>query len=291
MVGAASYARRSSSSRSFPGGCAPCLAAPSRKAPKKAALPQELRAAAWQALGPRPAPGKPTPDEPAGATACTCSAGGAGGGGSCAKCSAHDAHDTEGGSQPSKSLTTAHEDASERPRPESSSATIQCDGAGDYEIVYNGWAGATCGTKSCVTAHESQHIADWRAKWPTGCAGQPRGYLPSGRAPDSPTMTRSEYHQFLKNSECAAHTVDLACAQALPKAGACVKTVDDYIKLTEDQKADACGGGSKVGRALIGGLAGAAAGGLIGGAFGGLAGALIGGAIGALAGGIIGALT
>jgi hypothetical protein len=261
------------------------------RAPATAApVSPELRAAAWRSLGSssaatksaatKPAPGKSDKDG-SGVTACTCSAS-EGAGGSCAQCRAREG-------APGKALTAAREDQGRKPNPYSGSATIQCDGAGDYEIMYNGWAGATCGTKDCVTAHESSHIADWKRMWPTGCKGQPKGYLPKGDPPDSPLMTAAEYKDFLKKSECTAHTVDLAAAKALPKSAACTKTIDDYIKLTEDQKAEWCGS-SKVGQVLGGAAVGAATGGLIGAAFGGLPGALIGGAIGAIAGGITGAL-
>lgn len=178
----------------------------------------------------------------------------------------------------------------EKPAPQQGSATIQCDGSGDYELVYNGWAGAACGTKDCVTVHESSHREDWKAKWPKGCVGQPRGYLPKGDPPDDPLMTAEEYKKFLKESECKAHTADLACAELLPKPAECKQTVEDYVKLTKDQKANWCppmSRGAKIGLGILGGgLAGAGIGGLIGG----LPGAGIGFLVGALVGGIAGAL-
>jgi hypothetical protein len=189
--------------------------------------------------------------------------------------------------RPTKSLSPAveHRDE-EKPSPAQGGATIQCDGSGGYEIVYNGWAGATCGTLACVTAHEASHMGDWRSKWPTGCRGQARGYLPRGDPPDSPTMTTSEYSSFLKQSECKAHTVDLNCARALPRAAGCDATIDGYIKLTEDQKSNFCPGlGAIIGLGLAGALAGAGIGALIGGPVG----ALIGGGLGALGGAIVGA--
>jgi hypothetical protein len=149
-------------------------------------------------------------------------------------------------------------------RPQNGSASIQCNGAGGYEITYGSYAGATCGTKDCVTAHESSHMADWRAKWPTGCQGQPRGYIPKGDPPDNPLMSVSEYDAFLKDSECRAYTADLQCAQALPKAGACKNTVEDYIKLTEKQKGHWCTGLPTWAKVLIG-IGAAAGAGLIGG--------------------------
>ena len=177
----------------------------------------------------------------------------------------------------------------EKPSPRQGSATIQCNGSGDYEIVYNGWAGATCGTKACVTAHESSHIADWKAKWSTGCSGQPKGYLPKGDPPDSPLMTAAEYKAFLKESECKAHTVDLNCAQALPKPAGCKTTVEDYIKLTESQKANYCPSLSTAAKVAIGAGGGALVGAGIGALAGGPVGALIGAGIGALVGGVAGA--
>jgi hypothetical protein len=192
---------------------------------------------------------------------------------------------------PRKSSTASIEGQDqEKPSPMQGSATIRCDGSGNYEIVYGKWATATCGTKDCVTAHESSHMADWKSKWPTGCNGQPKGYLPKGDPPDKPLMTAAEYKTFLKESECRAHTVDLSCAEALPKPAGCEKTVEDYIKLTRDQKANWCPSisrGAKVGIGIAGGaLAGAGIGALAGGPLG----AAIGAGVGAIAGGIAGAL-
>lgn len=129
----------------------------------------------------------------------------------------------------------------EKPDPHAGgSATIKCDGKGGYELLLNGWATAKCGTKDCVIAHESSHMADWKAKWPTGCKDQPKGYLPKGDPPDDPLMTAAEYNAFLKASECKAHTADLNCANGLEPTEACKDTVKNYIKLTETQKKKWC---------------------------------------------------
>lgn len=176
-----------------------------------------------------------------------------------------------------------------KPSPTQGSATIKCDGSGGYEIVYGAWAGTACGTKDCVTAHESSHMADWKAKWPTGCQGQPKGYLPKGDPPDNPLMTVAEYDAFLKKSECKAHTVDLACAEALPRSKGCEKTIDDYITLTRAQKANWCPGLSRGAKVAIGIGGGALAGAGIGFLAGGPLGAAIGAGLGALVGGIAGA--
>lgn len=193
--------------------------------------------------------------------------------------------------RPTKARAALPEDRDKaKPSPYQGSATIQCDGSNGYEIVYGSWAGATCGTKDCVTAHESSHIADWKAKWPTGCKGQPKGYLPKGDPPDNPLMTVDEYSSFLKKSECKAHTVDLACAEALPRTKGCEKTIDDYIKLTREQKANWCPGLSRGAKVAIGIGGGALAGAGIGFLAGGPLGAAIGAGVGALVGGIAGAL-
>src|SRR5215204_64079 len=142
---------------------------------------------------------------------------------------------------PAKAAAELAEDVDEaKPDPKNGSATIKCNGSGDYEILYGSYENATCGTKGCVTKHESSHIADWKAKWPKGCKDQPKGYLPKGDPPDEVLMTAAEYVAFLKQSECKAHTVDLDCANALPKPAGCEQTVKDYIKLTSDQKKNWC---------------------------------------------------
>jgi hypothetical protein len=160
--------------------------------------------------------------------------------------------------RPQKSVgVTPEDDSEERPSPRQGDATIQCNGSGGYELIYGTWGGATCGTKNCVTAHESSHMADWQAKWPKGCAGQAKGYLPKGHPPDDPLISRAEYKTFLKDSECRAHTADLDCAKGLPKTAACKKTVEDYIDLTAKQRANFCTGLST--KAKLGILAGGTA--------------------------------
>ncbi|MFE4106954.1 hypothetical protein [Almyronema epifaneia] len=191
---------------------------------------------------------------------------------------------------PTKATGERPHDTRQKPEPEQGSATIQCNGSGGYEVVLNNWAGAACGTEGCVRAHEQSHIADWQAKWPTGCQGQPRGYLPKGDPPDNPLMTVAEYQAFLKESECKAHTVDLTCAEALPKTGGCRQTVNDYIRLTKTQKANWCPGLSRLAKVLLGIGGGALAGAGIGALIGGGLGAGIGAGIGALIGGIAGGL-
>lgn len=185
-------------------------------------------------------------------------------GGKCEHCSKNDGVLSR---KPHKALrATSAETNEEKPSPRADGATIQCNGAGGYEIDYDGYSGATCGTKDCVTAHESSHMADWRAKWPAGCQGKPHGYLPKGDPPDNPLMSVAEYKAFLKESECKAHTADLDCAQALPKTGACKQTVEDYIDLTKQQKAEWCPGMPAWAKVLIGlGVAGAV-GGIVAGA-------------------------
>jgi hypothetical protein len=148
--------------------------------------------------------------------------------------------------EPAKALAEeAGEPDQDKPDPAAGgNATIKCDGKGGYELLLNAWATATCGTKDCVIAHESSHMADWKAKWPDGCKNQPKGYLPKGDPPDNPLMTAAEYNAFLKDSECKAHTADLDCANKLTPTEACKNTVKDYVKLTETQKKKWCGDGA-----------------------------------------------
>lgn len=150
-------------------------------------------------------------------------------------------HDNLKSGDPFKSIGGELEEHEEKkPNPNAGSATIQCNGKGGYEVVLNSWATAKCGTKKCVIKHERSHISDWKAQWPAGCKGQPKGYLPKGDPPDKPLMTVAEYNAFLKKSECKAHKADLKCANALPKPAGCKKTVEDYIKLTKAQKKKWC---------------------------------------------------
>jgi hypothetical protein len=121
--------------------------------------------------------------------------------------------------------------------PHAGSATIVCE-SGDYVVKLNNWAGKPCGISDCVTVHESSHIDDWRSRWPKGCkkadgSNQADGYLPTGG---------DGYAEFLKKSECTAHTKDLECAEAKLKAatGDCKTKLEAYVKLTRDQKAGYC---------------------------------------------------
>ena len=122
-------------------------------------------------------------------------------------------------------------------RPHAGAATIECQG-GDYVVKLNSWAGKPCGISDCVTVHESSHIDDWRGRWPKGCkkddgSNQADGYLPTGG---------DGYDEFLKKSECTAHTKDLECAEAKLKAatGDCKTKLENYVKLTREQKAGYC---------------------------------------------------
>lgn len=122
-------------------------------------------------------------------------------------------------------------------RPRAGSATIVCE-SGDYVVKLNSWAGKPCGISNCVTVHERSHIVDWRGRWPTGCkkadgTNQADGYLPLGG---------DGYDEFLKKSECTAHTKDLECAAEKLKgaSGDCKTKLESYVKLTEEQKKGFC---------------------------------------------------
>lgn len=122
-------------------------------------------------------------------------------------------------------------------RPMAGAATIVCDGKGGYRVALNDWAGAPCGTESCVVKHESQHIKDWKKRWPNGC--KPKADHPDGS--DIP-LGGDGYDAFLNDSECKAHTVDLKCADTLLKTakGDCKAKVKAYRDLTAEQKKNYC---------------------------------------------------
>lgn len=126
----------------------------------------------------------------------------------------------------------------EQPPFKGGAATIVCDGKDGYRVALNDWAGAACGTEDCVRKHEQSHAADWKKRWPEGCKGKKDG--------DAIPLGGDGYDEFLKKSECTAHTVDLACADALlaaktkAKDKACIETVGDYVKLTKEQKKSYC---------------------------------------------------
>jgi hypothetical protein len=129
---------------------------------------------------------------------------------------------------------TDSDTSTEPEAPHAGSATIVCDGSDGYKVDLGSWAGAPCGTEGCVRKHEEQHAADWRGRWPEGCKGKAVGAtIPLGGA---------GYAEFLKKSECSAHTVDLACAETLLAAatGDCKAKVKAYADLTRTQKAGFC---------------------------------------------------
>jgi hypothetical protein len=121
--------------------------------------------------------------------------------------------------------------------PHAGAATIACEG-GAYVVKLNDWAGEDCGIPDCVTVHEHSHLDDWKTRWPNGCkkddgTNQAEGYLPTGG---------DGYAEFLKTSECTAHTKDLACAATKRAAakGRCKRKWKQYIKDTEDEKKKFC---------------------------------------------------
>jgi hypothetical protein len=138
--------------------------------------------------------------------------------------------------QPNPRLSEANVDGFRHPTA-GGAATIVCDGNGGYRVALNGWAGAPCGTEGCVVKHESQHAADWKKRWPDGC--KPKADHPDGS--DIP-LGGDGYDAFLNDSECKAHTVDLACADDLLKTatGDCKAKVQHYRDLTAEQKKAYC---------------------------------------------------
>ncbi len=121
-------------------------------------------------------------------------------------------------------------------------ATVVCDGAGDYRVQMNSWAGAPCGIEDCVRRHEESHIGDLRVRYPDGCKnsdGTPkRDGTPHPRG-------GSGYDSWLKKSECKAYTTEIACQEAnLKTANADCKTkIEDHLKADRAEKERYCGGG------------------------------------------------
>jgi hypothetical protein len=127
-------------------------------------------------------------------------------------------------------------------QPHQGAATIVCDGAGDYRVQLNSWAGAKCGIEACVRRHEESHAADWRKRWPDGCKnadGSPKAdgaQIPLGGP---------GYDEFLKKSECDAYTTEVPCEETA-LAGAskeCKPYVQGVLDDTKKQQAKYCGGG------------------------------------------------
>ena len=121
--------------------------------------------------------------------------------------------------------------------PHAGAATIVCEG-GAYVVKLNDWAGEECGIPDCVTVHETSHMDDWKTRWPNGCkkndgTNQADGYLPTGG---------DGYAEFLKKSECTAHTKDLECSATKLAAakGRCTRKWKKYIKETEEEKKKFC---------------------------------------------------
>jgi RHS repeat-associated protein len=83
-------------------------------------------------------------------------------------------------------------------------ATIKCKG-GKYVVDLGGAKGQPY--EKCVTAHEQQHIDDWKKRYgENSCQGVPDGQLPMGG---------TDYKDFLHDSECKAHAVARDCAKKL----------------------------------------------------------------------------
>jgi hypothetical protein len=127
-------------------------------------------------------------------------------------------------------------------RPHQGAATIVCNGAGDYRVALNSWAGAPCGVEACVRLHEESHAADWRKRWPDGCKNADGTPKPDGA--DIP-LGGPGYDEFLRKSECDAHTVEIPCEQAALDGASkdCKPYVQDVLNDTVDQRNKYCGGG------------------------------------------------
>jgi hypothetical protein len=128
-------------------------------------------------------------------------------------------------------------------RPHQGSATIVCDGKGDYRVALNGWAGARCGIEDCVKRHEESHASDWRKRFPDGCKNADGTPKPDGA--DIP-LGGPGYDDFLKKSECDAYTIEVPCEQAALDNAAtedCKTYVKGILDDSKNQQKKYCSGG------------------------------------------------
>lgn len=122
------------------------------------------------------------------------------------------------------------------------SATVVCDGSGDYRVDMGWAASATCGLGDCIRRHEESHITDLRARYPDGCKNADGTPKPDG----TPHPTGgSGYADFLKQTECKAYTTEIACEEALLSgaSAACQPTVQTVLDDSKKQKKRFCSGG------------------------------------------------
>jgi hypothetical protein len=138
-------------------------------------------------------------------------------------------------------------DAGFRIGPYDKSATIACNGSGGYRPKLEGsWVEkdpwAKCGLAECVRTHEESHASDWAKRFPDGCKNADGSFKPDGSA--VPTGGPG-YDEFLKKSECDAHTVDVACEEKLLERSSeeCKPTVKTALDDDIRKKKEYCGGG------------------------------------------------
>jgi hypothetical protein len=121
-------------------------------------------------------------------------------------------------------------------------ATVVCNGAGDYRVAMNSFAGAPCGIEGCVRQHEESHIGELRARFPDGCKNPDGTPKPDG----TPHPTGGPgYDAWLRQSECNAYTTEIACQEAnlATASAACKPQIEEHLKGDRAMKSRYCGGG------------------------------------------------
>jgi len=132
------------------------------------------------------------------------------------------------------------------PGPHAGSATIVCNGSGGYRTKLAGsWVDEgnwnKCGVWMCVEQHEQSHIKDWEQRFPNGCKNADG----TSKKDDTQVPTGGEgYDDFLRQSECKAYKIELACEQKLQETAGkdCKPDIDSIVK-DRQERVKNCGGG------------------------------------------------
>ena len=132
------------------------------------------------------------------------------------------------------------------PGPHAVSATIVCNGSGGYRTKLAGsWVDEgnwnKCGVWMCVEQHEQSHVKDWEKRFPDGCKNADGTFKKDG----TPVPTGGEgYDDFLRQSECQAYKIELACEQKLQETASkdCKPDMDTIVK-DRQERVKNCGGG------------------------------------------------
>jgi len=89
--------------------------------------------------------------------------------------------------------------------------------------------------------HEQSHIKDWEQRFPNGCKNADG----TSKKDDTQVPTGGEgYDDFLRQSECKAYKIELACEQKLQETAGkdCKPDIDSIVK-DRQERVKNCGGG------------------------------------------------